>query len=72
MKRIFLRTSIVLVGMIGWFLPNRADATECSGGPLPDGRMLTWTCANHCYGPYIHYYEDDEGDTWWVAYYGCI
>ena len=26
MKRIFVRTSIVLVGMITWLLPNRADA----------------------------------------------
>ena len=73
MKRILVRTSIVLVGMITWLLPGRADALKKCSGSLPDGRMLTWYCADstQCFGPHVYWYPDAEGNWTWVASWGC-
>lgn len=71
MKRIFVRTSIALVGMITWLLPDRANASQSCDGFLPDGVYLQWTCpyGTDCIGP-INVYDDDDG-TWMITYYGC-
>lgn len=75
MKRIFVQTSIILVGMITWLLPNRVDALKtCYGGPLPDGTYKTWYCADStsCFGPHVYWYTDSDGNLTWRAYWGCI